>query len=136
MLDLANARDAHIDRRLRAEPMMWLATVRPDGRPHLVPVWFFWDGTSVLIFSQPNQQKLRNIANNPRVVLALETQDQGDDVVTLEGMAELLPEGTFDPTLPVYAAKYEALMRRLGMDAPTMAKAYSQAIRVTPTRFL
>lgn len=136
MLDLANARDVHIDRRLRSEPIIWLATVRPDGRPHLVPVWFFWDGTSVLIFSQPNQQKLRNIAHNPRVMLALETQDQGDDVVTLEGMAELVPEGTFDPTLPVYAAKYEALMRRLGMDAPTMARAYSQAIRVTPTRFL
>ena len=136
MLDLANARDAHIDRRLRSEPIIWLATVRPDGRPHLVPVWFFWDGTSVLIFSQPNQQKLRNIAHNPRVMLALETLDQGDDVVTLEGMAELVPEGTFDPTLPVYAAKYEALLRRLGMDAQAMAKAYSQAIRVTPTRLL
>lgn len=135
MLDLANARDAHIDRRLRDEPVLWLATVRPDGRPHLVPVWFYWDGTSILIFSQPNQQKLRNIAHNPRVMLALDTRDQGDDVVTLEGIAELLPEGTFDSTLPVYAAKYEAHLRRLGTDAPTMAKLYSQSIRVTPTRF-
>lgn len=136
MLDLANAREAHIDHRLRGEPVIWLATVRPDGRPHLVPVWFFWDGTSILIFSQPNQRKLRNIAHNPRVMLALDTADQGDDVVTLEGLAELLPEGTFDATLPAYAAKYEALLRRLGMDAPAMAKMYSEAIRVTPTRFL
>lgn len=135
MLDLTNARDEHIDQRLRDEPILWLATVRPDGRPHLVPVWYLWDGTSILIFSKPNQQKLRNIARNPRVVLALDTADEGEDVVTLEGLAELLPDGTFDPTLPAYAAKYERLLRRLGVDAPAMAKEYSQAIRVTPTRF-
>ena len=136
MLDLTNTREAHVNRRLRDEPILWLASVRPDGRPHLVPVWFLWDGTSILIFSKPNQQKLRNIAHNPRVMLALDTADQGDDVVTLEGVAELLPDGTFDATLPAYAAKYEALLRRLGMDAPEMASLYSQAVRVTPTRFV
>lgn len=136
MLNLTNARDAHIDKRLREEPIIWLATVRPDNRPHLVPVGFVWDGTSVLIFSKPNQQKLLNIAHNPRVMLALNTAYDLEDVVTIEGMAELLPAGTFDPTMPAYAAKYEVMLRRLGMDAPAMAKLYTQAIRVTPTRFL
>ena len=73
MLDLTKERDAHIDERLRAELMMWLSTVQPDGRPHLVPVWFLWDGRTILIFSRPNQQKLRNLRHNPNVVVALDT---------------------------------------------------------------
>ncbi len=39
----------HIEERLRSNEMVWLTTVRPDGRPHSVPVWFLWDGATVLI---------------------------------------------------------------------------------------
>jgi hypothetical protein len=40
MLDLSTVRDRHIDVRLRSEPIIWLATTRPDGGPHNIPVWF------------------------------------------------------------------------------------------------
>ncbi len=40
MLDLTTERDAHIDQRLRSDLMIWLTTVRRNGRPHTVPVWF------------------------------------------------------------------------------------------------
>ena len=85
MLDLAQPKDAHIEQRLRSELIIWLSTVRPDGRPHLVPVWFLWDGATFLIFSQPKDLKLRNLRHNPDVVLALETRDQGNEVVLIEG---------------------------------------------------
>jgi len=107
MLDLTKERDAHIDERLRGELMMWLSTVRPDGRPHLVPVWFLWDGETILIFSQPNQQKLRNLQHNPDVVVALDTAGQGDDVVMIEGKAELLDDPRVSTVLPAYAEKYK-----------------------------
>ena len=87
LLDLSNPKDAHIDERLRAEPIIWLATTRPDGRPHLVPVWFFWDGETITIYSQPNNRKMRNLQHNPHVSLALNTADEGDDVVIVEGKA-------------------------------------------------
>jgi predicted pyridoxine 5'-phosphate oxidase superfamily flavin-nucleotide-binding protein len=29
---------------LRDDPVVWLSSVQPDGRPHVVPVWFHWDG--------------------------------------------------------------------------------------------
>ena len=32
--------DARVRRFLETEPVVWMATVRPDGRPHIVPVWF------------------------------------------------------------------------------------------------
>jgi len=35
--------------RLAQEFVVWLSTTRPDGRPHIVPVWFSWDGEVVQI---------------------------------------------------------------------------------------
>ena len=136
MLDPDSPKDARIDARLRTEPIIWLATTRPDGRPHLVPVWFWWDGASVLIFSEPEKQKVRNLRHSPHVMLALDTADQGEDVVMIAGEAELLlePSGTVMPS--GFADKYAALFARLGSSAPEMAARYSQPIRVTPSRFI
>ena len=137
MLDLSKRRDAHVDERLRSEPMIWLSTVRPDGRPHLVPVWFLWDGESVLIFSQPNQQKIRNIRQNNNVMLALDTAKGGGDIVMIEGKAELLEHGNeqVGANMPAFAEKYAANLSSMNQTADDMAKTYSQAIRVTPVRF-
>ncbi len=101
MLDLSRERDAHIDHRLRAEPIIWLSTARPDGRPHLVPVWYLWDGRTILIFSEPGAQKVRNLRYSQQAVLALDTADEGEDVVIIEGEATLLAAGTVDSTLPL-----------------------------------
>jgi len=117
MLDLAQPKDAHIEQRLRSELIIWLSTVRPDGRPHLVPVWFLWDGATFLIFSQPKDLKLRNLRHNPDVVLALETCDQGNEVVLIEGKAAPLDDPTLKTTMPTYAEKYDALMKSMGWTA-------------------
>jgi PPOX class probable F420-dependent enzyme len=136
MLDLTDSKAAHTDQRLRAEPIIWLSSVRPDGRPHLVPVWFLWDGAAILIFSKPAAQKVRNLRHNPQVVLALDSADEGEDVVVLEGRAELLADGAPQSTLPEYAEKYAALMARLGMAVEWHAAEYTQAIRVTVERLV
>ena len=136
MLDLSRARDAHIERRLRGEPIIWLSSVRPDGRPHLVPVWFLWDGSSFLIFSQPNAQKVRNLRRSPQVMVALEATDEGEDVAIFEGEATLLDDPTITPLLPAYVEKYAALLQRIKSDPATMAASYTQAITVIPTRLL
>lgn len=137
MLDLSQERDAHIDQRLRSDLIIWVGTVRPDGRPHLTPVWFVWDGESVLIFSQPESRKVHNLRANPHVVLALDDTKGGEDVITIEGEAELLaPEDGVSLTLPVYAEKYSDEMRSMNVTAEALAQDYSQGIRVTPRRFL
>ena len=136
VLDLTNPDDAHVDQRLRENVVLWLGSVRPDGRPHMVLVWFLWDGANVLIFSQPNNQKLRNIRHEPRVILALDGTNDGDDVITIEGIAELRNEPEITAELPAYAAKYEQHIRDIGFTPESMAASYSQAIRITPTRFV
>jgi PPOX class probable F420-dependent enzyme len=136
MLDLSKPQDAHTEQRLREDKVLWLGSVRPEGRPHLVPVWFLWDGATILIFSVPEQQKIRNIRNNPNVILALDDTQDGEDVITIEGTAALPVDSVATPELPEYVAKYDKMMRDINLDPKKMANLYSQAIRVTPTRFI
>ena len=74
-----------IRRFLEAEPVVWLSTVRPDGTPHLVPIWFWWDGEALLVFSKPDAQKVRNLRANPSVMLALGDAEADFDVGLVEG---------------------------------------------------
>ena len=85
--------DAHIEQRLHHDHIAWLITVRPDGRPQVVPVWFFWEGQTILLCIDPTSQKLRNLGHNPQVMLALDGAGKaGDDVAMVEGTAEILNE--------------------------------------------
>jgi PPOX class probable F420-dependent enzyme len=63
----------------------WVATVRPDGRPHAMPVWGVWDGGAVWFSSSNGARKSRNIAANPWCVVT--TSDPTEPVV-VEGVAE------------------------------------------------
>lgn len=60
----------------------WLATTRPDGRPHAVPIWGIWLDETLYFGVGRNSVKGRNLAHNPTVSVHLES---GDDVVILEG---------------------------------------------------
>ena len=73
--------------RLEEEKNIWLATVRPDGRPHLVPVWFIWEDEVVYICIFSGSVKYLNITKNSSVVLSLE---DGSSPVICEGLAEVL----------------------------------------------
>jgi len=134
-LDGSHARDAHIAQRLRDDLIVWLATVRPDGRPHLAAVWFLWDGETVLIFSKPNQ-KMRNLRTHPQVTLALDDTQGGDDPLVIEGTATLLPQGAITPELEAYAKKYAGQFAAMKWTPAQMAQSYTESFRITPTRFI
>ena len=136
MANIAKPQNAHVEERLQTEPIIWLSSVRADGRPHLVPVWFYWDGSTVLIFSQPNNQKIRNLRHNPNVMLALEAKDGGDDVVLFEGKAELLQQPSSQVLPSGYEQKYAEGLKNIGMTKEQMLASYSQPIRITPTKFI
>jgi PPOX class probable F420-dependent enzyme len=135
MLDLTTEWGQNAEQRLRSDIIAWLTTVGSDGRPYTVPVWFLWDGSTLLIFSQPHKQKIRNLRKNGRVTLALDDTKQGEDVVIIEGTAELLDDPDISATLPAYVEKYVAKMQNLGWTPETFAADFSLGIRVTPTKF-
>ena len=121
--------------RLKEEEIAWMTTVRSDGQPQTVPVWFMWDDEGFLIYSQPNRQKLRNISRNPRVGINLNSNVQGNDVVRLEGTASIDEDAPPSSEIPSYVEKYSGGIARIGFDVEGFARSYSVAVRVTPERW-
>jgi len=120
------------ERRLREDSIGWLVTVSQDGTPQPNPVWFVWDGSSLLIYSMPDQAKLKHIARNPRVALHLDSQSHGDDIVVVTGSAAVDDSAPpIHENLP-YLQKYTAEIERLDLGTPeVMAQSYSVPIRMT-----
>ncbi len=135
-MDFSTPQGEAVARRLREEEVIWLTTVRSDGQPQSVPVWAIWDGESFLIYSRPDQQKLRNIRSNPRVSLHLDSDGQGGGIVRIEGTAELVEDAPPCDQVPAYVEKYAGPIERIGFDAASFAAAYPVPIRVTPTRWV
>jgi PPOX class probable F420-dependent enzyme len=126
----------HVEERLRSDKMVWLTTVRPDGRPHTIPVWFLWESATLLIFSKVKTQKVRNLCQNHSVMLALDDTKNGRDVVILEGTAELLERGEGREALQAYGEKYREGLQGIGVTAEQFTMLYAQPIRVTPVRLI
>ena len=78
----------------------WVATADPGGRPHLTPVWGRWVDGVFYFGSGPRTRKARNLSENPNVAV----HPEGDDVVIVEGVAEVVTDP--DPALSdrVFAA--------------------------------
>ncbi len=136
MLDTTTEAGGRTERRQQQEEIAWMTTVRSDGQPQSVPVWFLWDGETFLVYSQPKRrqgQKLRNIDRNPRV--DLNSNVQGGDVVRVEGTAEIVEDAPPLTEVPEYMEKYRESIARIGFDPDGFARTYSVAIRVTPTRW-
>lgn len=66
-----------------------LATVRANGRPHVVPVWYAWDGKEFTISSFRDLQKVRNIAAKGFAALSIFTTELPYKQVTVEGTARV-----------------------------------------------
>ena len=134
MLDMTTEWGQHADQRLRSNIIAWLTTVGANGRPYTSPVWFLWDGETILIFSQPDKQKIRNLRKNTQVSLALDDSKEGEDVVVVEGTAELLNDPNVSAIMPSFVEKYGALIQSMGWTPEVLAADFSQGIRVTPTK--
>lgn len=75
--------------RLDKETNIWLATVRADGRPHLIPIWFVWYENRVYMCGDAGGQKFVNAAATGKAAVALE---DGDHPVIIEGSAEVVED--------------------------------------------
>jgi PPOX class probable F420-dependent enzyme len=124
-----------VQARLRHNLMAWLTTVRPDGQPVSVPVWFLMreDGT-VLLFSRPDKAKLRYIAANPKVSLTLDGTDIGRNIVRIEGAARQVHDQAPADQQPAYLAKYLERIDALFGTPERFAEQFSAALVITPAK--
>jgi len=98
----------HARERLKKAINYWVATVRPDGRPHVTPVWGVWLDDAFYFDGSPETRRHRNIAQNPAIAVHLE---DGVDVVIVEGEAEPVANPPRSLTIQLaegYSAKYAA----------------------------
>jgi hypothetical protein len=97
-----------VTERLASARNYWVASTRPDGRPHTVPVWGVVVDGVLFHGGGTETAKARNLARNPRVSVHLES---ADEVVIVEGVLDKLTADDGDPELlrrvdAAYEAKY------------------------------
>jgi hypothetical protein len=91
---------AALDSMQAQEHVPFLATVRPDGRPHVAAVGAMWDEDAMYVVSGPDTRKSRNLEQNPACVIAVALPGI---VLELEGVARRV---TDDATLQRVARRY------------------------------
>lgn len=112
-----------------------LATVRKDGRPHVIPVWVDVDDERRIVFNAGEESlHLKAMRRDPRVSLCLDDDTPPFSFVTIAGTAELIDDLAI---VREWAARLGG--RYMGAD---QADAYGERngvpgeylVRVTPTR--
>ena len=92
------------EERLIASHDYWVATVWPDGRPHVMPVWGVWNDEAVWFSSSVRSRKARNLRADPRCVV---TTDNAVEPVVLEGVAEVVRDpGAIEELVSLVNEKY------------------------------
>ena len=132
-IDTSTDFGAGAERHLKDDQVIWLVTVGADGTPQPSPVWFLWDGDTVLIYSQPSTPKLRNIERHPRVSLHFNCTPSGGDVVILTGDASIETGTAAANENSSYVDKYTDGIGSIGMTPEAFAQSFSVPIRVRPT---
>jgi len=74
----------HANRKLKDEKVYWVSTSSASGKPHAVPVWGIWMGSSFYFETDPASVKGKNLKENPRIVVHIQ---DGLDTVIVEGRA-------------------------------------------------
>lgn len=116
-----------------------ITTVRPDQKPHIAPMWFYWDGASLFMETPPTAVKTRNLRSNPACAVCIDVTEGGLRFkgVILEGMAELLDDRELQLTMTTRI--YTKYLGSEGVQAPTpqhMIHNPHVIIKLTPTRII
>ena len=134
-LDPATDAGARALQRLETELMAWMTTTNPDGQPQTSAIWFLWDDGKVLVYSHVRAPRNDNVEANPLVSFNLNSDPDGEEIVTMEGEARIdlgLPPPSEDPA---FQAKHRYMLDRYGWTPEWHAERYPVPIVITPTRW-
>lgn len=110
--------------RLETSHNYWIATTRPNSRPHLMLVWGIWWENALWFSTGARTRKAKNIAVSPHCVIATE---KADEAVILEGIAEKVADRSVSKQIvEIYNRKYGGDLR------PLLDKSNSFVFRVQP----
>jgi PPOX class probable F420-dependent enzyme len=82
---------------LRRPSPCYLATVLPNGAPHLTQTWVDTDGRHILINTVQGRQKVRNIERDPRVAVTISDPDRPRRYYAVRGrVLDVTTDGAVD----------------------------------------
>ncbi|MBW1604329.1 PPOX class F420-dependent oxidoreductase [Streptomyces sp. JJ66] len=117
---------------LDGKVFLTVATIQPDGRPQVSPVWVKRDGDDVLFSTTVGRQKEKNLRRDPRVSVVVQPATSPYQYAEIRGTAELTTEGgqeLIDELSMKYAGKpYADFNPASGQDAERVV------VRVRPER--
>ncbi len=73
--DLALLNDPVAQELLQSKNLAKLAYTRTAGSPRVLPIWFHWNGTQIVLGTPPAAPKLKALARNPKAALTIDTAD-------------------------------------------------------------
>lgn len=126
---------------LLASPLLARVATVYDRKPHVVPVWFDWDGESLWITTDQSHCKVANLQNNPNFAVSIDHTYGGLRfwAVLMEGQAVLIdePESFVSEITERIYIKY---MGKGTMGLPTLQKMLKEGksilIKLTPSRII
>jgi nitroimidazol reductase NimA-like FMN-containing flavoprotein (pyridoxamine 5'-phosphate oxidase superfamily) len=93
------------EQRLRKSHNYWISTTRPDGSPHTMIIWGLWLDGAFYFSTGKQSRKGRNLAKNPRCVIATEHAEQA---VIVEGTVRITKDAGFRKKFnTLYEKKYK-----------------------------
>ena len=110
-----------------------LAYIWTDGTPRVVPIWFHWTGSELVMGTPPKAPKLKALARNPKVSLTIDSNDFPNKVLLIRGSAHLEPVQGIISEYALAAERYfgpqqaQAWMSQLAKMVPSMVR-----IAITP----
>jgi hypothetical protein len=131
--DLSLLNDPVAQTLLTSTHMARLAYVWDDGSPRVVPIWFHWNGKTLVFAGPPDAPKFHVIVNNSKVAITIDSETWPYKVLSIRGTAAVT---MFDGIVPEYelsAARYFG--EQGGKDWVNMVKSFSMntaKIEVTP----
>lgn len=121
-----------VSSRLTVDHYGWLTTVAKSGQPVPRLIWFYFDGTTLTVYTEPHAAKVAHIAARPQVSLNLDSDGDGGGIIVIGGTAAVDATGVDCRDDEPYWAKYRADAEQFGL-TDAMSN-YSTRLRITPTK--
>ena len=107
-----------------------VATIRPDGTPHVTPVWLDYDGEHVLFNTATGRAKWHHMLRDPRVTIEVYSQEDPYEYVTVTGTVELEQSDAANDHIDKLSEKYTGNPKFQGFHPDEQRV----IVRVTPER--
>ncbi|CAN5530468.1 TIGR03667 family PPOX class F420-dependent oxidoreductase [soil metagenome] len=118
-----------VSTRLTDSQYGWLTTVAKSGQPVPKLIWFYFDGTDIVIYTMPTAAKVGHIGRHPQVSVNLDSDGNGGGIIVIGGVATVDATGVDPREDGPYWAKFGELSDRFGL-TETMGS-YSTRIKIS-----